>query len=656
MKLYLLYLLYFLLIFKYISCDCVRNEITEISEEIKNMQKLSSIIQIGDENARYINFANFSNGTMIIEVSYFPLNNKRTFFGLNADGTYFFEKEVDHQYTIYASSSNKYRQYAENFCIPIKEGSKYKEYIVSIPYQDQTIELYDFDGTENKKIYAINLKTKLREKINSIRSAASNILFADNYYIVFLSWMDSNQNEEVYINNFTTKALFFNSKEIDNENNINVVVDLGYSVKEQISLMTSCFVSKSNYIWTMGFLENEPGKVRYYVIIYEPPEFNKEYTRYEFDTQPFYDKTFFKIVHLKDDIGVGIYYSIPENQQIAFPSLFIRYIDENEEINKLKSYSTIIDHFIINFNNKQFNYDSLLNDLVRVTDYKVLFTTMDLCKEILYIIIIEIFSQTEQCIRKYEMYIYNQYNFKFYQDIRTHIFENHIVLGFNFCKSGNCEESTNPHYSSFMIFSYPNSTNAYLNINDYLRENSGKTIDNISINLTNYIKIENNIFGYIFSKIEIVNLIGCDSISLKSKINNNNINKDYELSKNELLKIEFRNNIVSFNCSIYFRYVVDEPDYSDYQNYYIDDVLSTEFDYESKYNNNKKEYKSKISFYNIVYEYIKPIVPTTIILKEIKTTIINENEKIKTTEYITKLTTNKIIETEKITEIKKKTK
>ena len=111
----------------------------------------------------------------------------------------------------------------------------------------------------------------------------------------------------------------------------------------------------------MGFLENEPGKVRYYVIIYEPPEFNKEYTRYEFDTQPFYGQTFFKIVHLKDDIGVGIYYSIPENQQIAFPSLFIRYIDENEEINKLKSYSTIIDHFIINFNNKQFNYDSLLS-------------------------------------------------------------------------------------------------------------------------------------------------------------------------------------------------------------------------------------------------------------------------------------------------------
>ena len=156
-----LYLLYFLLIIKYILCDCVRNEIGQISEEIKRMQYFSSIIQIGDENARYINFANFSNGTMIIEVSYFPVNNKRTFFGLNADGSYFFEKESNHQYTISASNSAQYREHAENFCVPIKESSIYKDYIVSIPYQDQNIELYDFDG---KKMYAIDLESKLKKK------------------------------------------------------------------------------------------------------------------------------------------------------------------------------------------------------------------------------------------------------------------------------------------------------------------------------------------------------------------------------------------------------------------------------------------------------------------------------------------------------------
>ena len=55
-----------------------------------------------------------------------------------------------------------------------------------------------------------------------------------------------------------------------------------------------------------------------------------------------------------------------------------------------------------------------------------------------------------------------------------------------------------------LIFSYPNSTDNYLYLDQYLYNYTSN--NNITINLTNEVRIENNIFGYVFSGIEIVDL------------------------------------------------------------------------------------------------------------------------------------------------------
>ena len=144
---------------------------------------------------------------------------------------------------------------------------------------------------------------------------------------------------------------------------------------------------------------------------------------------------------------------------------------------------------------------------------------MSLDKQTLYICPLEIYASLEMIMKLYEIKIYDLYNIKIFHDIRGHLLDNHLLLGFNFCNSGTCDESTHTYYSAFLIFSYPNSTNDYLNINQYLDNNAQNTIDNLNINLTNNIKIENNIFGYIFKSINIVNLIGCDDLILKSRLN-----------------------------------------------------------------------------------------------------------------------------------------
>ena len=96
------------------SGDC------QIKNEIIKTQWLTNIISIGEENSRFINFANFSNGTMIIEVSSDPGNAKRIFFGLNPDGSYLFEEE-NNQFIMTTSNNNNKRNYSENFCVTIIE-------------------------------------------------------------------------------------------------------------------------------------------------------------------------------------------------------------------------------------------------------------------------------------------------------------------------------------------------------------------------------------------------------------------------------------------------------------------------------------------------------------------------------------------------------
>ena len=145
--------------------------------------------------------------------------------------------------------------------------------------------------------------------------------------------------------------------------------------------------------------------------------------------------------------------------------------------NEIVNYIDLLDKYQINFNSRKFNYDCLLNDLVRISEYKVAFSTMDLDKKIFYIIIFEIHTTTSFFMKLYEIDLFLLYNIKFFLDVREHLFEQYLTFGFNYCNSNNCEELIDKHFSAFLIFSYPNSTDGYLNINQYLEENKGNTID-----------------------------------------------------------------------------------------------------------------------------------------------------------------------------------
>ena len=92
-------------------------------------------------------------------------------------------------------------------------------------------------------------------------------------------------------------------------------------------------------------------------------------------------------------------------------------------------------------------------------------------------------------------------------------------MSFSFFYNG----KENIKYSGFMILGYPNSTDEAFEIEKYLIIHNNITINNIIFDLNKYIKIENNIFGYIYYGIQIIEIIGCDDIKFISKTNKNTL-------------------------------------------------------------------------------------------------------------------------------------
>ena len=160
------------------------NENCKIDNEIIRTQWLTNIIWIGEENSRFINFANY-NDDMVIEVSSEPANSKRIFYGLKSDGSYFFTETEDHQLIMNVQNQegneDNSRYYAENFYVRLTEN----EYLVSVANEDQYFEAYNFKAN---LIYQDKATTVLQKPINSLIHSSINDI-SNQGQVIFNSWM-----------------------------------------------------------------------------------------------------------------------------------------------------------------------------------------------------------------------------------------------------------------------------------------------------------------------------------------------------------------------------------------------------------------------------------------------------------------------------------
>ena len=268
-------------------------------------------------------------------------------------------------------------------------------------------------------------------------------------------------------------------------------------------------------------------------------------------------KLFFKFFPFEDDIFIFTYY---QNIDDAWrPTIQIV-----EETTNETSYSVDMIGNPIILNKFDFNSTNMLTDIIIIKENLLCLSSAKKGKESLIIVLINFYNDMDYNIRYYLIDFFNLYKHKFLHEMKLHLYNEYIMLGFSFCRNDVCDNDNNQHHASLIIFSYPNITNDNLDLIDYLKKEGN---NNIILNLFDNVKIDNNIFGYIVYGIKIHSIDDCQINFISDKINET-IHKDYILSKNETIHLLLSESEYEIKtCSLKYRAIITEPDYDEYNQY-----------------------------------------------------------------------------------------
>ena len=533
---------------------------------------LNDIIIVGEKNFRYVNFASTPKGEMLFLTSSDKNNKDRIFYGINKDGTGYFEDSKNNsKIFIYKKEViMNYQMDSELGYIKLNTNlEKENEYLMN--FNNEYIEIYNYKNISYSVTIAItNFLLKLNDTSDTYIWSLNNKI-ENNINYLFMGFIYKQIIDE-------DKTLFFfylykiQFKLDESGNNLILDIDAKASVPSYDRKIISCYITENNYILCFHF---------YYHILEILDQFTFHfYSIYSFntnldimgiedlETDDEKELCFFKSVHLREEIGCYIYY-LSYNDLPSLRVIIYSRIDNKSKFDNYITNTTLeqIDSFNYNKNIK-------LNDLVRIDNKTVCFISVSEDKLSLIVVMIDILYYNVYSIRYYLIKIYELKKLKLYFDTRIHLYNQFVTLGFSFCTSGECNNNKDEYNSALMLFSYPNSTNIEFDLVDYLLNN---TNENITINLTENSIIDNNIFGLEIYGVKIINL--CESDLLSFSIESNRIELENELIvlKNESIKIDLNKDKFSeMECKIYFQIIANEPDFGSLSNY-SDHIYSTSF-------------------------------------------------------------------------------
>ena len=256
---------------------------------INNLTKsqiITNIIWIGDEGFSYENFANYSNGDIIVETTS-NLSPKRIFYGLKNNGEYFFNKNgISTPFYSINSGLNNNPIYSKNeseiFTIKVKDTNT--EYLVSVSKKEQFCELYDFDSNN---IYKIQSSVFLGSEMTSIMESSSDFYNDGNNYIIF-PFLSNNILNVIKI--------LIKSKDIEDiENNIEInkqyIINYG---EITFGNSISCYKADAYDIFTCFILYQLSGNSVFTIFVLDD-QLN-EITKEQFQISGFYQNSFYKCI------------------------------------------------------------------------------------------------------------------------------------------------------------------------------------------------------------------------------------------------------------------------------------------------------------------------------------------------------------------------
>ena len=599
-------LLFSLIIFKIIYSECPENlpilknnncESTYCTEsEFKSnvcsinntkikTQWLTNIIIFGDNNARFINFANFSNGDFVVEATPCKLiKTIRYFFGLKNNGRDLFKvnnKETQFYYFEPVDEDNSGKKYQGEIQIAKMNEESNKEYLLSLTKATSYAELYDF---ENGVMYKKKMNDLFGKENQNQRQASLVIKCTDNKYYSIYGFIEGS---EIYLYKFSlnTKTSIESSSKLSPKKKSDAK---GENV--------SCFETTTNKrIVCFYYSEKDTGKPAVYIL-----NQNLEQEGYNYiDFNNYYNQgSFIKCIHYKDEIGVFSFYDYDSHNNIYPYVYFIEIKSDGLLSNPMPN---LPQHSILNYT--KFDNRTLMNDLTKISDTKICFTATLQDHETIFIIIYHIISTEKIKIRYYSFPIFQFRNYKILSDMKSFSYNQFAAVAASVCNQTQCyNDHEDYHYSSLIIFSYPNSTDEVFDISEELLKDNEKKIEKLEIDLKKYTRIENNIFGYVFKKIQMNNIICTKNyMKLYSTKGNLPINGDYSLGVDENIRIIFEDENIysSDNCSFEYKLFVIEPDRDEYDSYVKHIDLYAGDDTESEFNSMKTPLVGRTSYFNI---------------------------------------------------------
>jgi len=553
-----------------------------IDNPIVKTQYLNDIIIFGEKDFMYIDFITLSSKDMIVVTSSSnEENEKRIFYGLKENGTNYFKKDNSDEETPFFSLPTTDMKLESSNSIITKNG---KEYFLSIGRLDSETEIYDF---EKNKIYH-EKSSNLFPYLNS--NIRGNLLLVNkdmNRYLYNIIYTDDNINISAIFLTFDLNLNDDDSLSISNSKKI---------TKASFGEISSCYMieEKEIIICFYGSINND--SKNYYSIIAFDYELN-ELKNYTMDYTKIGERAYFFSIYFREEAGAFIYYKyLNEESEDSYPYIFFKkynYITNVFEDYFSENNSILLDKYI-------FESYYVLNDFIKISDSKIgLFCTSTM-NDILYIIILNIFSidnSNNIKVRYYSIEYFKLYYLLVLNNIKAYLYNNFIILGLNSSPSGSLEDQNRIHNTVLIIFGYPNGTDFEINIIDDLLINNNSTIDNLTIDISKYLQIDNNIFGYIYDGIEIKDINSLDSIFLVSSISNKIFDSEDNniVSKDEQIKINFTDNkYIESEYNFEYLYIITEPEYDEYDNYTINVTTSNGNDNKEIFDKSKQKYKGKL--------------------------------------------------------------
>ena len=333
----------------------IKAETTE--DLIDKTQMINNIIYIGNISYRYMNFASYSNGDMVVETTCYPENIGRMFYGLKSNGRPFFKNKSNNKETPYYSinvedAGENYKS-LEGDGIIIKLSSNEnngKEYFLSISKMACNAELFDFD---NDKVYTktVNSFTTF-SYINSLRNALIPLSSTNTEYYYIFGFSGFNYQQKYWL-----QKHIFNSL----NNFMDEITYTGQSVGSEYipyGSQISCFLTIKkliNCFYMTWYFDSNINGFFYInnIVKYENDFSNKK--EFVFPSNSNNTNSFLKCIHLKGEIGVYAYYLYKDN--LFYPVFLFKEFDSNSSsfIDYLPSYE---------ISNPRFLNNLLINDLI----------------------------------------------------------------------------------------------------------------------------------------------------------------------------------------------------------------------------------------------------------------------------------------------------